>query len=334
MPTGRRLPRMNDVTTDTGGRLLWEPTAEAIERTTMTAYARWLQKERGLRFDGYHELWQWSVDDIEAFWASIWDFFEVQAERPYERVLGRREMPGAEWFPGAGCPTPSTSSATATTRPSRSIHESEARDRGEVDLGRAARADRRRSRPACASSASEPGDRVVALPAEHPRDGRDVPRVRVASARSGRAARRTSASRSRRRPLRADRAEGAASRSTATATAARTSTGARSSPQLQRASCRRSSTRSSCPTSTRTRRPATSGATRCCRDARDGELTFEQLPFDHPLWVLYSSGTTGLPKAIVHGQGGILLEHLKTLGPARSTSGRATASSGSRRPAG
>ena len=66
------------MTTDTGGRLLWEPTAEAIERTTLTTYTRWLAAERGMHFDGYHDLWQWSVDDIEAFWASIWDFFEVR----------------------------------------------------------------------------------------------------------------------------------------------------------------------------------------------------------------------------------------------------------------
>ena len=64
------------------------------------------------------------------------------------------------------------------------------------------------------------------------------------------------------------------------------------------------------------------------------ELEFERVPFDHPLWVLYSSGTTGLPKAIVQGQGGILLEHLKKLAPARRRAGRATASSGSPRPAG
>src|SRR5690606_40409479 len=52
-------------------------------------------------FADYHELWQWSVDDLDGFWASIWDYFEVIAHTPYTSVLGERTMPGATWFPGA-----------------------------------------------------------------------------------------------------------------------------------------------------------------------------------------------------------------------------------------
>src|SRR5687767_4559452 len=76
--------------------LLWTPSQESVERATITRYARWLGETRGLEFADYHDLWRWSVDDLEAFWASIWDFFEVEASTPYERVLGRREMPGTE----------------------------------------------------------------------------------------------------------------------------------------------------------------------------------------------------------------------------------------------
>src|ERR687886_232002 len=81
--------------------VLWEPTDERRERAAITRYARWLEETRDLRLPGYHDLWRWSVEDLEGFWGSIWDFFAIEASQPYERVLGRREMPGAEWFPGA-----------------------------------------------------------------------------------------------------------------------------------------------------------------------------------------------------------------------------------------
>jgi acetoacetyl-CoA synthetase len=83
------------------GDVLWEPPADARERFELGRYLEWLRTERGLDFAGYQELWRWSVSDLEAFWASIWDFYEVRAHEPYERVLGSREMPGADWFPGA-----------------------------------------------------------------------------------------------------------------------------------------------------------------------------------------------------------------------------------------
>jgi len=80
---------------------LWQPTEERLERSNLTRYARWLADERGVTSEGYEELWQWSVHNLEDFWGSIWDHFDVQAAEPYERVLGSREMPGAEWFGGA-----------------------------------------------------------------------------------------------------------------------------------------------------------------------------------------------------------------------------------------
>jgi acetoacetyl-CoA synthetase len=83
------------------GDLLWTPSAERIERSHLTAFMRWLQRERGLSFASYRELWKWSVTDVEAFWQAIWDHFGVQASQPAECVLRSRKMPGAEWFPGA-----------------------------------------------------------------------------------------------------------------------------------------------------------------------------------------------------------------------------------------
>ena len=72
---------------------LWEPPEALVENCLMTAYMRWL--DRG--FETYDDLWRWSVGDLDAFWASIWDFFGV--EGGYEQVLASRDMPGAQWFP-------------------------------------------------------------------------------------------------------------------------------------------------------------------------------------------------------------------------------------------
>ena len=78
---------------------LWEPSAELVERSRLTEFMRWLRAERGLEFDDYDALWQWSVDDLDGFWGAIWDFFEVRADGDRATVLASREMPGARWFP-------------------------------------------------------------------------------------------------------------------------------------------------------------------------------------------------------------------------------------------
>ena len=88
-------------TTPSQGQVLWTPPLDARERFQVGRFLEWLRRERGLDFSDYHELRRWSTSDLEGFWTSIWDFFEIRAHTPYERVLGSREMPGAEWFPGA-----------------------------------------------------------------------------------------------------------------------------------------------------------------------------------------------------------------------------------------
>ncbi len=80
---------------------LWHPSSERVERAHITAFLRWLERERGLTFADYESLWQWSVNDLEGFWGALWHFLDIRASRPYEKVLGAREMPGAEWFVGA-----------------------------------------------------------------------------------------------------------------------------------------------------------------------------------------------------------------------------------------
>ena len=64
-------------------------------------YQDWLREQRGLRFDDYHALWRWSVTELDAFWQSIRDYFDLRSPTPHTAVLGRNVMPGAEWFPGA-----------------------------------------------------------------------------------------------------------------------------------------------------------------------------------------------------------------------------------------
>jgi acetoacetyl-CoA synthetase len=83
------------------GELLWTPSAAQVEDANLTRFASWLARERGLYFAGYHALWQWSVTELEEFWQAIWDYFAIQSSARHTRVLTKRAMPGAEWFPGA-----------------------------------------------------------------------------------------------------------------------------------------------------------------------------------------------------------------------------------------
>jgi acetoacetyl-CoA synthetase len=83
------------------GDLLWTPSAEWIASTNLAAFTSWLAAERGRSFDGYQSLWRWSVEDLDGFWQAIWDYSGVEASSAPQQVLGSRGMPGAEWFPGA-----------------------------------------------------------------------------------------------------------------------------------------------------------------------------------------------------------------------------------------
>ena len=83
------------------GDLLWVPTPERTADANVTAFMRWLRETRGLEFAGYPELWQWSVTETEAFWQAVWDSGDIIAAEQPAAVLGRADMPGADWFPGA-----------------------------------------------------------------------------------------------------------------------------------------------------------------------------------------------------------------------------------------
>src|SRR5260221_4873070 len=83
------------------GTLLWEPSEEMKQQANISNYMQWLESEKGLHFDDPERLWEWSVNSLEDFWASIWDYFHIKASQPYSAVLLERKMPGAQWFPGA-----------------------------------------------------------------------------------------------------------------------------------------------------------------------------------------------------------------------------------------
>ena len=293
---------------------LWEPPAELVERARMTEYMRWLAAERGLELDGYHDLWRWSVADIEAFWASIWDFFGVRADGGYDRVLSSHEMPGARWFEGTRLNYAEHAFAGKDDAEPAILHASELRpELGELSWGEL-RAQVAAVAQGLRELGVEPGDRVVAyMP--------NVPEAIVA--------------------FLASASIGAiwSSCSPDFGPASVIDRFAQIEPKVlfavdgyryggrdfdRRATL--AELQQAMPSLERTvvlpyldpepdlspLRDATTWG-ELLAAGEGAESRFERVPFDHPLWVLYSSGTTGLPKAIVQGQGGILLEHLKKL---------------------
>src|SRR5919107_286091 len=122
------------VTETAEGTPLWEPSEELMENARISDYMEWLKAEKDLSFSDYNELWEWSVTDLEVFWASIWEYCGIEASKPYERVLGDRGMPGAEWFPGAELNYAEHVLRHAVDRPEEPaiLHQSEVRPLGEV----------------------------------------------------------------------------------------------------------------------------------------------------------------------------------------------------------
>jgi acetoacetyl-CoA synthetase len=279
-------------------RIVWTPSPERIASATITRYREWLNETRGTTLEDYGDLWRWSVDELEGFWASIWEFFGVEASEPYERVLTTHEMPGAAWFPGARLSYAEHVFRDRTEDEVAIRHASELRPLGEWTWGEL-RAHAGAVAGALRESGVVAGDRVAAyLP--------NIPET-VAAFLGCASIGATWSSCAPEFGVRSvvDRFAQIGPKVLLTVDGYRYSgrdfDRSETIAALQR----------ELPTLQRTLvLPYLAGGD---WELAPAELEFAQLPFDHPLWVLYSSGTTGLPKAIVHGQGGILLEHLKKL---------------------
>lgn len=289
------------------GEVLWTPPADALDTTREGRFLQWVNETRGLALGTHEDLWAWSVADLGAFWQAVWDYFEVQSHSPHTTALASREMPGASWFPGATLNYAEHMLGTSEDT-DRVAVVGVSQTRADVELTFGELRDQvARARTVLAGMGVGRGDRVVAyLP--------NIPETLVA--------------------FLATASLGAVWASCATELGPRSVVDrfAQVEPTVllvtggyvygKKVIDRRdevAAVRAELPGVAHVvdvgygpyAVPDAEDWQALLREVTPEPMAFEAVPFDHPLFVLFSSGTTGQPKAIVHGHGGILLEHLK-----------------------
>ena len=326
------------------GSTLWEPGPQVIERAKITQYARWLQAEHGVSLTGYEEIWRWSVDDPGRFWRTVWDYFQVLGDRGPGPELGGGPMPDARWFSGATLNYARNALRTAQTDPDRTaiIFRSEGGRAGELSYGEVA-LEVHRVRQAFRALGVTKGDRIAAYLPNTPealiallaaaslgaiwsscspdfgarsvidRFAQITPKVLIAVDgyvyggrsfdRRGEVARIASQLPGLKSVIMVDYLTAAGGGGGGGAGGGGTGGGGTGDGDAGDGAAGLDDLQV----------PVLNWASLPASGTGTGSADFEEVPFDHPLWILYSSGTTGLPKPIVHGHGGIVLEHLKAL---------------------
>jgi acetoacetyl-CoA synthetase len=290
------------------GTLLWEPSTERIAKSNLNRYTQWLNENRGLSFDSYDALWQWSVTDLEAFWASIWDYFQIKTHAPYTQVLDKRQVEGAKWFAGAEL---NYAEHALRRRDDHLAVVYGSEDSAPTYMTYAELWERTEEAAAGLRALGvQRGDKIVAyMP--------NIPETLVAFlATASIGAVWSSCPPEFGISSVVDRFQQLEPKVLLAVDGYRYAGKSFDSIPSVR------DIQSQLPTLETTvifpyldGHPGISdlGKAKLWGEVLvpGQELTFEPVPFDHPLWVLYSSGTTGAPKAIVQGHGGILVEHLK-----------------------
>ncbi|MCP5200090.1 MAG: acetoacetate--CoA ligase [Gammaproteobacteria bacterium] len=294
------------------GDLLWQPTAARIDKARITDFMRWLARERGVACPDYDSLYRWSVECLEDFWAAVWDYFEIRSSAPYKQVLDRRVMPGAKWFEGARLNFAEHVLRHAAGKAEALYFAAEGRPVSALS-GDALLAEVARVAAGLRARGIGPGDRVVAFMPNIP----ETMIACLAATAIGAVWSSTSSDFGAASVL--DRFQQIEPKALFTVDGYRYGgkdfdrrDEARriieALPTLEQVFFLPYLDASAAP-------PVTNAIT--WGDIHAGDevppLAYEQVDFDHPLWVVYSSGTTGLPKAIVHGHGGIVVEIHKGL---------------------